>query len=160
MEKDAEFDFSFPRPADEMSPSPGEALPRFPRPTHSDDPVKCATRDLAPLTTVYQAIGFLEPGHPNHDLERAARLKVEGQPYDGDAPLPRCITTSGGQNYHPSGTRQFTHREFACLQGFPPFYMFVAPRVMRQIGNAVPPSVGKVFLDEFRQALMRSDGLL
>lgn len=75
-------------------------------------------------------------------------------------PLPRCITTSGGGNAHPDGTRKFTLREFACLQGFPIDYKFSATGVLKQIGNAVPPSVGAVFLAEVKKALMKADGLL
>ncbi|CAI4211094.1 unnamed protein product [Parascedosporium putredinis] len=35
------------------------------------------------------------------------------QPWDADRILPRCITTSGGQNYHYGGKRDLTLRELA-----------------------------------------------
>ena len=114
--------------------------------------------NLAPLTTVNQVIRDIPAGTPNHDI-RLARPQ-NAVPYSGDAPLPRCITTSGGQNYHPSGTRDFTHREFACLQGFPLDYEFVKTSAKRQIGNAVPPSISKVFLEECKKALMQADGII
>ncbi|KAI9779190.1 MAG: hypothetical protein M1816_003647 [Peltula sp. TS41687] len=137
---------------------PGEVLPPFPKPTHSGDPNTCPRYGLAPLTTINDAIGNIPRSAANHDPETAQRLSLP--PYSGDIPLPRCITTSGGQNVHPSGTRKFTLREFACLQGFPMDYKFGDTRVLKQIGNAVPPSVGKIFFAEVKKALMRADGLL
>lgn len=141
-----------------MCCSPGEVLPRFPSPTHAQDPIKRAVHHLAPLTTVNDVIKDLPPGDPHHDVERAQQSNGQRPPYDANAPLSRCITTSGGQNYHPSG-RDFTLREYACLQGFPRRYQFVGgiTDVKRQIGNAVPPSVGKIFLAEFKRALMEAD---
>ncbi len=139
--------------------SPGEVLPPFPKSTHSGDPAKRQRLNLSPLSTINDTIRGLQEGDVHHNLHRV-RLPQPLPPYDADAPLPRCITCSGGQNYHPSGLRKFTHREYACLQGFPRNYVFTAPRVLRQIGNAVPPSIGKVFLEEVKLSLMRADGLL
>lgn len=60
---------------------------------------------------------------------------------------------------HPSGVRDFTHREFACLQGFPLEHVFGARGVRRQIGNAVPPVVARAMLESVRRALLREDGV-
>ncbi len=108
--------------------------------------------------TVHDAIGSIPLGTPNHNPQTVKRRQQ--RPYPATEPLSRCITTSGGQNYHPSGTRDFTRREFACLQGFPLDYKFGKVGVLRQIGNAVPPSVGKVLLAHIKDTLMRADGLL
>lgn len=73
--------------------------------------------------------------------------------------VARCITTHGGGMIHPSGERDLTDREFACLQGFPLEHRFGKVSVKKQIGNAVPPTMARVILDEVRRALMKADGL-
>lgn len=138
--------------------SPGEALPPFPKQTHGGEYGERHAGGLLPLATVNDAIQHIPSGALNHDVDRAQPRQCPA--YPADAPLRRCITTSGGQNYHPSGKRDFTLREFACLQGFPLDYEFGTTRVLRQIGNAVPPTVGKAFLEEVKKALLRADGLL
>lgn len=60
---------------------------------------------------------------------------------------------------HPSGTRDLTDREFACLQGFPLEHSFGKTGVKKQIGNAVPPVVARVILGEVAEGLRRVDGL-
>ncbi|KAI9697438.1 MAG: hypothetical protein M1836_004716 [Candelina mexicana] len=135
---------------------PGEALPDFPAPTHSNDPEKCRTLGLKPFVTVNEAIRDIPLNFPNHDIKEATRART---PYDGNKQLSRCITTSGGDNYHPSGIRGFTDREFACLQGFPLEHKFGKTRVKKQIGNAVPPSVALVIFKHLKNALLKADGL-
>lgn len=71
--------------------------------------------------------------------------------------LPRAMTTSGGQNYHPSGERDLTLREYACLQGFPLHHVFLAKGIKRQIGNAVPPVCAQVLFQGVRKALESAD---
>ena len=68
------------------------------------------------------------------------------------------ITCGGNDNCHPSGTRYFTVRELACLQGFPLEHRF-GKRERRQIGNAVPPVMAKVFFEQVIRALRAADGL-
>jgi DNA (cytosine-5)-methyltransferase 1 len=70
------------------------------------------------------------------------------------------MTTHGGQNYHPSGKRDFTLREYAALQGFPPNHVFAGSYVKKQIGNAVPPCVAKVLFESIKQQLDTVDGVL
>lgn len=60
---------------------------------------------------------------------------------------------------HPSGMRDFTHREFACLQGFPMEHTFGTTGVRKQIGNAVPPIVARAMLESVRKALTKEDGV-
>ena len=71
----------------------------------------------------------------------------------------KTITCSGGDNYHPSGERQFTHREFACLQTFPLDHRFCGVGVKKQIGNAVPPMLAKAIFREIIKELERTDGI-
>ncbi|KAI9880748.1 MAG: hypothetical protein M1830_000637 [Pleopsidium flavum] len=136
---------------------PGECLPPFPEPTHGAVSNPFARSGLAPLVTVKDVISTIPRGFPNHDPE-AARPRSE-PPYPADEPLRSCITTSGGGNIHPSGKRDLTHREFACLQGFPLEHKFGPVRVKKQIGNAVPPSIAKVLFEEIKKALLKADGL-
>lgn len=70
------------------------------------------------------------------------------------------MTTSGGQNYHPSGKRDLTLREYACLQGFPLDHVFSGKHVKKQIGNAVPPCIAKVLFESIRKDLERADGVV
>ena len=70
------------------------------------------------------------------------------------------MTTSGGQNYHPSGERDFTLREYAALQGFPPSHVFAGSCVKKQIGNAVPPVVAKVLFESIKRQLDEADGVV
>jgi len=136
-----------------MPCSPGEPLPPFPQPTHS----AAGSGGLQRWKTINTAIDTIPAGWANHDLE-GARPRAE-EPRSGDK-IATCITTSGGGIIHPSGTRDYTHREFACLQSFHLGHKFSAPGVKKQIGNAVPPVVAAALLEEVKKALMREDGLL
>ncbi|KZF20806.1 S-adenosyl-L-methionine-dependent methyltransferase [Xylona heveae TC161] len=135
---------------------PGEKIPPFPLPTHGDpidDP------HLRPYVTINEAIGKIPRNFPNHDI--ANTTPRNKQPYSGDEPHRSCITTSGGANtVHPCGRRDFTHREFACLQGFPLEHQFGNVKVKHQIGNAVPPVVARAFYEVIKKTLLASDGLL
>ncbi|KAA6413816.1 MAG: hypothetical protein FRX48_02178 [Lasallia pustulata] len=132
---------------------PGEALPGYPKPTHSSNPQQTGLR---PLTTINEAIRNISPDAANHDLY-SVMSQPRGPHYDGNR-QSHCITTNGGGAYHPSG-RRFTHRELACLSGFPLEHRFCGTGTTKQIGNAVPPMVGKIILEEVRRALQKADGL-
>jgi DNA (cytosine-5)-methyltransferase 1 len=69
------------------------------------------------------------------------------------------MTCSGGQNYHPSGKRDLTLREYATLQGFPDCHVFKGSYVKKQIGNAVPPCVAKVLFESIKKDLDAVDGV-
>lgn len=132
---------------------PGEALPEYPTPTHSSDPQHTGLR---PLSTINKAIRNIPPDAADQDLAKVMNTSA-GPPYNGNRQT-NCITTSGGGVYHPSG-RKFTHREIACLNGFPLEHRFCGKGTKKQIGNAVPPMVGKIFLEAIRKALEMADSL-
>ncbi|DAA76692.1 TPA_exp: C-5 cytosine methyltransferase DMTA [Trichophyton benhamiae CBS 112371] len=132
-----------------IAAGPGEELPPFPQPTHGDEPGKL------PLVTILDAISGIPSTAPDHDLERAER-PFERRPYDPRS-LARTLTCSGGDNFHPSGTRTFTLREAASLQTFPLNHTFCAPGVMKQIGNAVPPVLARAVFDEVVKSLRNTD---
>jgi DNA (cytosine-5)-methyltransferase 1 len=136
--------------------SPGEVLPDFPPFTHADP--RKADSVLPPWVSVNSVIRNIPRGAPNHDLELMEAKPLNYTPWSGDSIAPRCITTHGGQNYHPSGKRGFTNREYACLQGFPMNHRFGDVNVKKQIGNAVPPCVAKVLFSWIKKALEKADG--
>ena len=97
---------------------------------------------------------------PNHDphLEKP----LSRPPYDGSRPLRTTITCNGGEAYHPSGTRLFTVRELACIQGFPLSFVFAnygKTELRKQIGNAVPPIVYRAILESVKRALTEEDAM-
>ena len=138
--------------------SPGENLPSFPNRTH------CKAADLhhfphlSRYATVNDAISRIPQGFPLHNPDQMARCNRK--PYSGDLPLRNCVTTQGSMDPHPSGERNFTLCELACLQGFPLEHQFGPLRTRKQIGNAVPPLVAKVFFEQIKRALHKADGLI
>lgn len=133
---------------------PGEKLPPFPPPTHSERGVG----GLKPFTTARDALRHV--GRAHHDPLHTPRLFEHPRAsWNPNGLLPNTMTCGGGQNYHWSGTRDFTLREYALLQGFPPFHRFEAPAIKKQIGNAFPPSVVKVFYRHLIAWLDKTDGV-
>ncbi|KAH6662224.1 C-5 cytosine-specific DNA methylase [Plectosphaerella plurivora] len=136
---------------------PGEELPDFPAPTHSST----GENGLRKYTSIAQAIskvtGEFARNDPHHNpkYKQAPREAVIGDP---NQILPRCMTTSGGQNYHYSGLRCYTNREFACLQGFPIWHKFSESYVKKQIGNAFPPIVVQTLYEHIQKHLHKQDG--
>jgi len=129
----------------------------MPAPTHSED----EEDNLKPVVTVNRTLLKIPPNAPDHNPEELIfpdRRRMK--PWDGNAILPRTMTTSGGQNYHPSGTRDFTLREYASLQGFPPNHIFKGSYVKKQIGNAVPPCVAKILFESIKKDLDEVDGIV
>jgi len=106
--------------------------------------------------TVQDVLSRIPYGFANHDPD-SVRKRNE-PPYRADQPLRACITCSGGGNYHPSGKRDLTLREYACLQGFPLEHKFGPARVKKQIGNAVPPSFAEILFEEIKKTLLKADG--
>ncbi|KAI5867808.1 S-adenosyl-L-methionine-dependent methyltransferase [Durotheca rogersii] len=152
----------------------GERLPPFPQPTHARDggPRGRGGRGLPGFLTIRQALRPLEIRERRgaqitlHDVlaasDRAARVptRFPRPPYDADRPLQRTMTTDGGGNYHPTGTRDFTLREYACIQGFPVGYQFAEPGIRKQIGNAFPPTAVEVLYRHLHQWLREVDGVV
>ncbi|KAL2890993.1 hypothetical protein HOO65_010351 [Ceratocystis lukuohia] len=136
--------------------APGEPLPTFPPPTHSDRPWETG---LLPLVTVRQALGKLNLQRDD-PLHRPREMKRKNMPrWNNNNILTRCVTTSGGQNYHYSGKRCFTTRELALLQGFPMYHEFVGGFRTRQIGNAFPPCAAAVLFKHIEKCLLAADGV-
>lgn len=78
------------------------------------------------------------------------RMKKDG--------VARTITTrydtpSSGEFTHPYLNRAITTREAARIQSFPDLYHFYGPKSsqMKQVGNAVPPLLGKAIAEQIMQ---------
>lgn len=127
-----------------------------------------------PWRTVRDAIADLgEPARsvgstiiPNHILQPGARSYPghTGSPLDEPAKTLKAGDhgVPGGENMlrYPSGElRYFSVRESCRLQAFPDEYVFDGSWTenMRQLGNAVPVTLGEVVLRSVRAALDRSD---
>ena len=63
----------------------------------------------------------------------------------------RCISLSNGRFGHPEQDRAISVREAACLQTFPLDFLFYGSlaAMARQVGNAVPVEMAKVFGEAF-----------
>ena len=132
---------------------PGEELPPFPEPSHGPG--------LKPHVTARRAIDRIRPRRGIDPLHNPRDMKrLNHPPWDADKILPRCITTSGGQNYHFSGARDLTLRELATLQGFPAHHAFESPYIKKQIGNAFPPVVAEHLFRHVQAWLLDADGLV
>jgi DNA (cytosine-5)-methyltransferase 1 len=137
--------------------APGEKLPPIPPPTHSKD----GAGGLKPWATPKSIVGRLSPrydGHKLHQPQQSKRFDPPKQPWD-PTKLAKTITTSGGQNYHWNGKRDFTLLEYAVLQGFPVWHKFEGRSIKKQIGNAFAPSVVKVLYDHLVRWLHVQDGI-
>ena len=137
--------------------SPGEVLPEFPPFTHADP--RTNNGELKPWTSVDSVLRSIPRDAENHNIEEVLLKGLNEPPWCGDSIAPKCITTSGGQNYHPSGKRNFTDREYAALQGFPHYHRFSLVNVKKQIGNAVPPTIAKVLFEGVKKALEKADAV-
>ncbi|KAL8655537.1 MAG: hypothetical protein Q9226_003014 [Calogaya cf. arnoldii] len=132
---------------------PGEPLPPFPCPTHSSSPEMTG---LLPWTTISAALTTIPTNASHHNPHFSTARAVP--PRSGDQ-LANTITCGGGGLVHPSGTRDYTIREFATLQGFGPEHEFGSKGAKKQIGNAVPPIVGSKVLKSVVEALKKEDGI-
>lgn len=129
----------------------------MPSATHSED----GKDGLERFVTVNETLSKIPPDAPHHNPERLVFAGGrEMRPWDGNKILPRAMTTSGGQNYHPSGTRDFTLQEYSCLQGFPLNHLFLGTGIKKQIGNAVPPCIAKVLFKSIKKDLDEADELV
>ncbi|KFA77349.1 hypothetical protein S40288_04352 [Stachybotrys chartarum IBT 40288] len=139
-----------------IAAAPGEKLPPFPRDTHAET----ADDGLKTFTTIHQAIRGIRHGDNQHDLDKVRYYNPRRPQYDPNQ-LAMTITASGGDMYYPDGTREFTLREFASLQGFPRYHQFEGNKTAtkRQIGNAFPPSTVKVLYEHLKTWLLQQDGM-
>ena len=140
-----------------IASAPGEKLAPFPRPTHSQDGIG----GLKPFVTIRQALGAIKPYDTLHDTRSVKQHVPRRAPYDPNR-LAGTLTTGGADFAYPDGTRDFTLREMASLQGFPTNHQFIGNRtsVKRQIGNAFPPNTVKVLYRHLERWLLKQDGML
>lgn len=137
---------------------PGEDLPTFPEPTHEPGTV-----------SIQKTLDELEAAHRVSPLKYhnpGSQKVLSGRtPYDANG-LAKTMTCKGGDNYHPSGLRNFTVQEYMALQTFPhtfrfpesgPRKSFTKTEMKVQLGNAVPPLVGKAVLSSVTSSLIASD---
>ncbi|MBX3134290.1 MAG: DNA cytosine methyltransferase [Gemmatimonadaceae bacterium] len=141
----------------------------FPEPTHREPSSATSLFDAAllPWVTTQDAIGDLEDAPENvewsHEftrhkpdfVERLAQTPVGGSVYEGfsdawyrqppDEPSRTVKENHGGVFVHYRHPRVLTPRELARLQSFPDSFRFAGPKskVLVQIGNAVPPLLGR-----------------
>ena len=137
------------------------------------DPLHVCSR-LAPINL--QRIRASKPGRSWRDWPAAllpdCYKKASGSSYGSvygrmqwDKPAPTLTTQfyryGTGRYGHPEQDRALSLREGAILQTFPEEYRFIAPgekasfsKIGRQIGNAVPPSlgvaIGKAMIDHMK----------
>ncbi|KAL6710775.1 hypothetical protein ACN47E_007832 [Coniothyrium glycines] len=139
----------------------GTPLPPFPKATHGPE-----GSGLQPHVSIKEALAPLERqgSRALEDWIHAPTLFRESRPpLDANGPLKACITTSGGDNYHYSGTRRYTARELALFQGFPITYRFSGKQgdIVKQIGNAFPPVMAEAMFRVIIKTLKAfDDGLI
>ncbi|MGK5017037.1 DNA cytosine methyltransferase [Janthinobacterium sp. HLS12-2] len=132
-----------------------------PKATHCN-PISAKEKGLYPWISIGQALKNIPEPEQNHNLENhtASQYKLRFNGYighrliDPDQPSP-TITARGDErggvviHHHPKNHRRLTVREVALIQTFPINYKFIGSNtsVYRQIGNAVPPMMGKVIAE-------------
>jgi DNA (cytosine-5)-methyltransferase 1 len=138
----------------DINSSPGEALPDVPAQTHSN----CPGRDgLKPETTPRSILSRIPADAPNEVTGKQKRKGVVYKDWN-DLKITKCITCNGGTNRsHPTENRLLTYRECTALQGFPNSFAFYPNDILRQIGNAVPPSIANIIFTAIRKHLEKED---
>jgi DNA (cytosine-5)-methyltransferase 1 len=133
---------------------PGEVLPPFPPATHADG----GDGGLKPFATIRDVLEGLDVEPRLHEPSRMKSFSKA--PYSADQILAKCITTGGGHNHHYSGKRNYTLREYACLQGFPRQHEFQGSCIKKQVGNAFPPCVVQTIYEYLQKEMLKQDSLL
>lgn len=132
----------------------------YPKPTHNEN----GTDGLKKWVSVGEAMKNIpDPDQPNNILNHTySKFKLKFNGYIGnrmiapDKPAP-TVTARGDDKggvvvlHHPNNQRRMTCRELAAVQSFPLDYEFIGNRssIYRQIGNAVPPLLGKAIAEQF-----------
>lgn len=134
----------------------------YPEPTHS----KNGENGLPKWRSVGELMATIpDPDKPNNlKNHEYSKYKLNFNGYLGHRPLdpekPAPTVTARGDNKggvvilpHPTAERRMSCRELAAVQSFPLDYEFCGNRssVYRQIGNAVPPLLGKAVAEVFNQ---------
>lgn len=137
-----------------IAAGPGEQLPGFPAATHSEN----SKNGLRPYTTIRQVLSRIQEGDNLHNLGTVTRFTPRRRASNFDA-LLGTITARSGSLYYPNGTRNFTLREYACLQGFPKAHRFrgTTTGIKSQIGNAFPPICVKYLYKHLENWLLQQD---
>ena len=132
----------------------------YPRPTHNQN----GTDGLKKWVSVGEALKDIpDPDLPNNVLNHTySHFKLKFNGYIGNREInpnkPAPTVTARGDDkggvvvlHHPNNKRRMTCRELAIVQSFPLNYEFKGNRssVYRQIGNAVPPLLGKAIAEQF-----------
>lgn len=123
------------------------------------------------IKTVLRDLRAIHRASPLQHHKKPKNAFTRRPSYDPDC-LAKTITCGASENYHPSGERFFTIRELASLQTFEYGYKFTdvmtdedgenkrpvtLTELRQQIGNAVPPSLGKAVMLEVVKSLRESD---
>ncbi|KAH7176494.1 S-adenosyl-L-methionine-dependent methyltransferase [Dactylonectria macrodidyma] len=139
-----------------IAAAPGEKLPQFPTPTHSE----YGDGGLLPYNSIQRALGGVQPGDDLHELDDVKYYQPRRTSYDPNR-LAGTITTGASEVYFPDGTRELTLREIASLQGFPGNHTFLGTKtsIKKQIGNAFPPNAVKVLYRHIEECLLNYDGM-
>ena len=132
----------------------------YPAPTHNEN----GTDGLKNWVSVGEAMKDIpDPDQPNTVLNHTySKFKLKFNGYIGNRAIdpnkPAPTVTARGDDrggvvvlHHPSNQRRMTCRELAAVQSFPLDYEFKGNRssIYRQIGNAVPPLLGKAIAEQF-----------
>ncbi|UKZ47726.1 hypothetical protein TrVGV298_001952 [Trichoderma virens] len=139
-----------------LRPPREKTCPPFPKDTHSVN----GAGGLEPFTTIGKAIGSIHVGDDLHNLDSVKYYRPRRAPLDPNR-LAGTITTGGSEMYYPDGSRDFTLREYACIQGFPKHHKFIGSKtcIRRQIGNAFPPNTVRVLYQHLEDWLLQQDGM-
>ncbi|KAH7158041.1 S-adenosyl-L-methionine-dependent methyltransferase [Dactylonectria estremocensis] len=139
-----------------IAAAPGEKLPQFPAPTHSEH----GEGGLLPYNSIQRALDGVRPGDDLHELDDVKYYQPRRASYNPNR-LAGTITTGASEVYFPDGTRELTLREIASLQGFPGNHTFLGTKtsIKRQIGNAFPPNAVKVLYRHIEECLLNYDGM-
>ncbi|CAH0017034.1 unnamed protein product [Clonostachys rhizophaga] len=139
-----------------IAAAPGERLPPYPDALYSEN----GAGGLKPFVTIREALQGIRQSDPLHDTSTVKHFEPPRPSYNPDR-LAGTLTTSGSDSCYPDGTRDFTLREFACLQGFPWYHRFRGTRtsIKRQIGNAFPPNTVMVLYQHLESWLLKQDGM-
>lgn len=160
-------------------------VPRFPEPTHAEareGVLGLFEGPRKPWVTTAEAIGDLVgraedikwsheyTRHSPEFVERLANTPVGASVYGGfadawyrqppDEPARTVKENHGGVFVHYVEPRVMTPRELARLQSFPDDFLFAGSKskVLVQIGNAVPPLLGKAIGQAVDAALRQGKG--
>ena len=145
----------------------GESI-QHPKPTHSED--LGLFSDTKTWVSVGEALSHIPDPDGEHNLVNHTyskfKLKFNGylgnRSIDPNKPAP-TVTARGDSKggvvvlHHPSNTRRMSVRELAAVQSFPLDYEFYGSNTSayRQIGNAVPPLLGKAIAEMFPSKIAR-----